>query len=711
MKTILVIPPFTQPNTVYPSVIQLSGYLNSKGIDTLSIDMSLNVLLKLFSKDGLSNIFDQLKKINSNDDNLNRFISLEHQYTATIDIVINFLQNKNHNLANRIIKDDFLPKGEAFSRIIDEEIFFGQLGLIDKAKYYCSLYIEDVTNIIKKYISPHFGLSRYAEKISTSLNSFDIIENELNRPHNYIESLIISETINIIEKHNPEFICFSIPFPGNLLGALVSTKFIKDKYPQIKIIFGGGYVNTELRDIQDIRIFKYIDYLTYDDGELCLEKIINNESDNYLRTKYLENKTIVSKGFEDIVNLKFNDLSSPCYNGIEPNKYLFFIEVTNPMHKLWTDGFWNKLTLAHGCYWHKCSFCDITLDYIKRFEPAKASKIVDWIEDSIKQTNINSFHFTDEAAPPALLKEIALELLRRNLIISWWTNIRFEKSYSLDLCKLLSLSGCIAVSGGIEVASDRVLQLINKNINISEATIVCSNFQNTGIMVHSYLMYGFPSQTEQEIIDSLEIIRQFFANNLINSAYWHQFVLTRHSGIHLSPEKFGIKIINNKLNPFANNDLLHIDNTKIDYSKYSFGLKKALYNYMLGIGFENDLKTWFDFKTPKASINKNYIKNNLNKNIYNYKNDFKKTVYWIAGKPIYNKQNKKLIINSNSEICELIIENKLAEWIINLANIASINSSDKVSFEQLSQNPDIDFEKFYNSDEWKDIREIAVVIV
>jgi hypothetical protein len=73
------------------------------------------------------------------------------------------------------------------------------------------------------------------------------------------------------------------------------------------------------------------------------------------------------------------------------------------MHRLWTERPWIKLTLAHGCYWHRCAFCDTSLDYIRSYDPADAATIVGWMERAMADTGLCGFHFVDEAAPPALL--------------------------------------------------------------------------------------------------------------------------------------------------------------------------------------------------------------------------------------------------------------------------------------------------------------------
>ncbi|MGL5318421.1 MAG: B12-binding domain-containing radical SAM protein, partial [Bacteroidales bacterium] len=289
------------------------------------------------------------------------------------------------------------------------------------------------------------------------------------------------------------------------------------------------------------------------------------------------------------------------------DKYISVIERLNPMHKLWSDGRWNKLTLAHGCYWGKCSFCDGSLDYIGRYSPSDAKLIVDRMEQIIDQTGEIGFHFVDEAAPPSLLKLISEEILSRRLKVVWWGNVRFEKSFTAELCDLMKQAGCIAVSGGLEVASERILKMINKGVTLEQVALVTRNFTESGILVHAYLMYGFPTQTEQETIDSLEVVRQLFELGLIQSGFWHRFALTAHSPVGLNPEKFNIRITEPEFKGFARNDLQFEDPTGGNHDKFGEGLRISLYNYMNGTGFDLPLNKWFEAKVPRTMLPPNYI--------------------------------------------------------------------------------------------------------
>ena len=612
MKDLLLItPPFTQLNTPYPATAYIKGFLNTKNISSYQVDLGIDVILELFSKDGIQKVFSKEIDLHSTSENSQRIYALREEYLKTIDQVITFLQDKTPTLARQICSMNFLPEASRFNQLDDMEFAFGNMGLQDKAKHLATLYLEDISDYIVENIDSDFGFSRYAERLGKSANSFDELYSKLSGEPTFIDEFTLKILKEKIETVQPKLVCFSIPFPGNLYSAFKCAQWIKKHYPHIKIAMGGGFPNTELREVKDQRVFEFFDFITLDDGELPLELLYQNlevapEEGEFKRTFLLKNKEVVYKNNSKRHDFKQSEIGTPDYTDLKLDQYISVIEIANPMHSLWSDGRWNKLTMAHGCYWGKCTFCDISLDYIKIYEPISAKILVDRIEELIKTTGETGFHFVDEAAPPALMREVALEILRRNLVVTWWTNIRFEKSFTRDLCYLLKLSGCVAVSGGLEVASDRLLKLIDKGVSVDQVANVTRNFTEAGIMVHAYLMYGYPTQTVQETVDSLEMIRQMFEMGILQSGFWHQFAMTAHSPVGMSPEDFGVVPVKQEI-LFANNDIDFKDKTGIDHNKFSFGLKKSLFNYMHGVNFELPLQDWFDFKIPRTTIHPDYI--------------------------------------------------------------------------------------------------------
>lgn len=615
MPILLITPPFTQLNTPYPATAYLKGFLKTKGIPAFQADLGIEVTLEIFSKKGLARLFTEIDSNNIElTENSQRILHMRDSYLQTIDEVVAFLQSKKPTLANRIAGRRFLPEASRFEQAEDLQWAFGNMGVQDKAKHLATLYLEDVSDLIKETVDEHFGFSRYAEKLGRSANSFDELHDALQKSYTFIDQILIELLKKKIHDIKPSLVALSVPFPGNLYSSLRCGQWIKQQYPTIKVAMGGGFANTELRSLTDPRVFEYYDFITLDDGERPIELLWEHiqgkrETSTLKRTFLRTNGKVEYINDSSCSDYKQSEIGTPDYSNLLLDQYISAIEIANPMHSLWSDGRWNKLTMAHGCYWGKCTFCDISLDYIKIYEPVAASLIVDRMEELIAHTGENGFHFVDEAAPPSLMKSVALEIIKRKLIVSWWTNVRFEKSFTRDLCLLLSASGCIAVSGGLEVASDRLLKLIDKGITVEQVAKVCRNFTESGIMVHAYLMYGFPTQTEQETIDSLEMVRQLFDTGVLKSGFWHLFTMTAHSPVGLEPSKFKVKKLNDKIGSFANNDILHIDLTGTNHDQFGFGLKKALLNFMHGACLDFPLQKWFDFSVPKTSVQPNVIRN------------------------------------------------------------------------------------------------------
>ncbi|AIN73741.1 radical SAM protein [Flavobacterium psychrophilum] len=725
MKDLLLItPPFTQLNTPYPATAYIKGFLNTKNISAFQIDLGIEVILELFSKKGLEALFGKSSQVNS--PNSKRIFALKDDYIKTIDAVIAFLQGNNPTLARQICSGDFLPEAFRFEQLDDMEWAFGSMGMQDKAKHLATLYLEDLSDFVVECIDDNFGFSRYAERLGRSANSFDDLYSHLLKELTYIDAIalaILKEKMHAIQ---PKLVCISVPFPGNLYSAFRCAQFIKTNFPGVKTSMGGGFPNTELRSLTDVRVFEFFDFITLDDGELPLQLIIDSiqltVSNEFKRTFLLEDNQVVYKNNTLQRDYKQSEVGTPDYSDLLLDKYISVIEIANPMHSLWSDGRWNKLTMAHGCYWGKCTFCDISLDYIKVYEPILAKTLVDRMEELIAQTGENGFHFVDEAAPPALMRELALEIIKRKLVVTWWTNIRFEKSFSQDLCVLLKASGCIAVSGGLEVASDRLLQLIKKGVTVEQVAQVTRNFTEAGIMVHAYLMYGYPTQTIQETVDSLEMVRQLFELGILQSGFWHQFAMTAHSPVGMFPDEFGVIPQSNEIT-FANNDIQFTDKTGINHDQFSFGLKKSLFNYMHGLCFDYTLQDWFDFKIPKTTVKPNFIYNSIQKE-ENFSTKPSARIVWIGGKPlteIFIKSKKgnawemiKMTFHDKKETFVIDIEKEKGDWLLKILNIISIHNDKKNTFLVLKtdfeENFD-DFELFWYSKPINTLRNFGLLVL
>src|SRR5574343_641736 len=540
VKVLSLIPPMTQLNTPYPSTAYLTGFLRSRGLDAVQEDLALALVLQLLSREGLGQVLQaaQDPPAAQHSASVAAFLDQSDRYLTTIEPGMAFLQGRDSTLAHRIVSPHYLPEGPRFSSLdvyVDDEggdplgWAFGALGLNDRAKHLATLYLNDLADVLRDAVDPRFEFVRYAESLATSQPTFDPLAEALAAPLNLVDETLRTLALAAVAQHQPQLVLISVPFPGAVYAAFRIAQAIKAEHPGVVLALGGGFVNTELRELSEPRVFDYFDYLTPDAGErpllALLEHLEGRRSAQRLVRCFVREPDEAGPGRVRYINfvepdVPFEDVGTPTWDGLPLADYLSLLDMLNPMNRLWSDGRWNTLTIAHGCYWKKCSFCDVSLDYIARYENAEASVLVDRIEAIVAETGQTGFDFVDEAAPPKLLKALAEELLRRHVQISWWGNIRFEKTFTPELSELLAQSGCIALSGGLEVASDRLLALMQKGVTVDQVARVTRGMADAGILVHAYLMYGFPTQTLQDTVDALEYVRQLFENGCIHSGFF-----------------------------------------------------------------------------------------------------------------------------------------------------------------------------------------------
>ena len=626
-RVLSLIPPMTQLNTPYPSTAYLTGFLRSRGVHAVQEDLALALILRLLSPAGLQSVHACVQALPAarRSARAGAFESQFEHYLSTIAPTIAFLQGRDSTLAHRLGNRSFLPEGPRFASLDvyegDDDSAdpmawaFGALGVQDRARHLATLYLNDIADVVKDAVDPRFEFVRYGDSLAASQATFEPLAAALAAAPNFIDGLLRELTLAAIDRHRPSVVLLSVPFPGAVYGAFRIAQAIRSADPQITTVLGGGFVNTELRELAEPRVFDHFDYVTLDAGErpllALLEHLQGRRSvQRLVRTFSCVGGSVQYLNFAE-PDVPFEDVGTPTWDGLPLASYLSLLDMLNPMHRLWSDGRWNKLTVAHGCYWKKCSFCDVSLDYISRYDAASATTLVDRIESIVAETGQTGFHFVDEAAPPKSLKALAVELQRRRVGISWWGNIRFEKTFTPALCRQLADSGCIAISGGLEVASDRLLTLMKKGVSVDQVARVTKGFADAGVLVHAYLMYGFPTQTEQDTVDALELVRQLFAQGCIHSGFWHRFTCTVHSPVGLQPADYGVSLLPLPSGNFARNDVGFLDPTGVDHDALGAGLKKAIYNYMHGVGLEEDVRMWWELPVPKTRVARRRIERAL----------------------------------------------------------------------------------------------------
>ncbi len=639
----LVQPPLVQLNAPYPSIYYLRSFLEKQGLTVRTADHSIGLFEKVFCRDGLRLVFSEAASVYKNRGNnqagppvfeenqviyyIEGFLSEEEKWIRSINRLISFLRGEDREFGHLLgLANGILPGSPRLDAYLDS--VEGQPPP-DAAGLMAGKLLADLAEFIRLTLDPSFALIRYEQSSGKSIRDFSAVLENLS---GFILDTFYGpylkrewETMDI-PPGEPLILGCSIPFPGCLTGALYCAESARKYFGnRVTTIAGGGYVNTELRSLGDDRFFDFFDYLSFDRGYGSLAAILKDAGSRTPRggqplykTMYRLDETgqIIKPGDDDKIFSEIDGESPvsvfPDYSSVDFSRYIYPVDDTNPMHRLWSDGHWLKVYLAHGCYWHNCAFCDVSLDYIKGFRKVDPDALFGHLLDQVEKTGIRGIHLVDEAAPVSSLLRLAELNRQKGLPFFFWGNIRFEKSFTPDTAALLAAGGLVGVSAGIEVASGKGFQRIGKGIGFDDVVSACAAFKESGILTHAYLIYGYWDEDDAEIIDSAEVMRQFFETGLLDSTFWHKFVLTRHSKIYTEKlqgnhESLIIKDplkINPRMKVFADNDLGFEGENRFD--KFTVPLDSLAAAWMAG---DTSLPVGkaFPFKVPKPSVPEDFI--------------------------------------------------------------------------------------------------------
>ena len=631
MKALLVQPPFVQLNAPYPAVHYLESFLRSRGVEARSVDHSIELYRSLFSRRGLVPVFEAARRMLEASTGPRRLgvideasasahepnVCYEGLYLEWIDSIAAFLAGEDPAFAHRLAQAVELPLGmrsSAFLESREGRISEAEAGLL------ATTIIDDLGDLVAFALDPSFATVRYGERIAASASSFAPIRRALDESPllaSAYRDLLAAEWAK--EASAPDFLLVSIPFPGCLLGAMACARSAREAFgSSLRIVFGGGYVSTELRSLRDGGIFDFCDYLCFDSGYGSLASIIEaggkEPAGRLYKVMYRdEDGRLVAAGFdpedeaaEDRLARRQEPCSdagrfrsvddealrtvSPDYASADFRRYLRVAESENSMHKLWSDSPWLKYRLAQGCYWRRCAFCDTGLEYVSRYLPVDIPSLVAAAAEASRRSGLFGIHFVDEAMPMRSLLGFAQANRARAISgerpFHFWGNVRFDSSWTPDRCEYLAASGLVAVSGGIEIATEAGLEMTDKGFDLEGLVRTLVAMRRAGLLVHAYLIYGFPGQGRDDILDSAEVCRQLFASGLIDSAFWHRFVLTRHSrmyGEYLAGSRPGLRPLDRPWD-FANNDLGFAGEES--YDEFDGPLASTLELWMTGRGLE-----------------------------------------------------------------------------------------------------------------------------
>ena len=336
-----------------------------------------------------------------------------------------------------------------------------------------------------------------------------------------------------VAKEKPDVVGISIGTQMQLLAGLTFGKMIKETFPHIHVVVGGNVITRLQEDLANHeRFFKDVfDSAILYEGEhalLWLIEALNGERNIVSVPNLIYRDASGLHRNPEVYTEKTTSLPLPDFEGLPLDRY-FVPELIIPY------------LATRGCYWGRCTFCDHGQGYFDQYRGVPVQQVVEQIKALRDKYHCRHFLFSDESYPPALFKKVSQLLVDQNVGIKWTTLIRFEETLQDQATwDLAAQAGCCTLYYGMESASERVLNLMDKHAKKSVIQRNLNMASKAGIWNHVMAFYGFPGETLDEAMET----RQFVIDNqpVIHSMELFYFVAYRHTPMVRSPEKFGITI-------------------------------------------------------------------------------------------------------------------------------------------------------------------------
>ena len=516
IKSVIVFPPGACPVSPYLSLPLLVGQLIKAGYDANCVDLNAEFFNYIFSSDFI------LKNIDTDE--------IEKK---------NLLKEVENAVKTYKSNDFYAPK--KFFRAMKVLSYVFELY---SKRYNCSLSFSDLK------IS---GLDYSFQSLLEHSSSFTLFDTFYKKEINKLK--------------DADFIGISVCYSSQLLPAFILMKLLR-KYTNAKIALGGNLMtrNPEFFTVNSEFFEIFADFVLTGDGEASIVRLLEtlkNEKNlnNVSGLIYKENGKVITNKIEKIK--KLSEVAVPNCNGLDFSKY-FIPEPIFPIQ------------ISRGCYWGKCSFCDIRNDK-KHFIIKTPKQVVDEIVEIKEKYGISNFEFTDESLPPKYHSCLADELIKRKVDINFYCMVRLEKKFTKELLSKMQKAGAKMLSWGYEAGSSRVLSLMNKGIDSRSRYRILKDSASLGIWNHIFIMFGFPTETFKESLYTAKTVAKH--KDVIDSYITMDFVLRKHCDVMSKNKTYEIEKIDEKSNLLSDYDFSIVDVSNKKRSQYYSKLrKKYLYS-------------------------------------------------------------------------------------------------------------------------------------
>ena len=518
MKILLLYPPQWTPNSPYLALPLLSAQLKKYGYDTKIRDINIEFFNYILTKENLENCFKQAKSFYDSfkDEVFEKYPDAEekiHSYTFEEQIKLIKFKRIAEFVLSPEKTDKTINESENAVNILKSKEKFYDPELLFSAKK----TIQEALKIASLPFAPNEMIyDNYFANPLLKLDWTNIDYQCKDRQTNMFFSFFEEKAEEII-KEESDLICISVPDLSQLIPAFTLSHILKRTMGK-PIAIGGNYITQNKQDFLNHPeiLSEYCDYLMVGDGEYSIVELAEytegrRKIEDVANLIYLKGKEAVCN--PDAKQLHFNDVAYADFDDIDFSQY-FSPETVIPMQ------------LSKGCYWGRCTFCDYYYGQ-QCFDIKKIDLVIEEIKFFMKKYNVKHFLFIDEAIPPKYYNELANAILKNNLEIYFYSFVRLEKGFTREVLENLYKAGFRIGLWGYESYSKRIMQMMNKGIDVDDRLRILRDAKEAGIWNNGLFIMGYPTETIEEIEKTISFIYE--NRDIIHSCTPSNFSLKKNA--------------------------------------------------------------------------------------------------------------------------------------------------------------------------------------
>lgn len=448
----------------------LVGALKEKGYTAKQYDLNVEIKNQMLKRDNLYYLFDKVLP-----------------FLLKMD-----LTDKSYENAMMLYKVlTFLHHDYTFDKV--EEV----KEMLQNRKYLQVFEKEENTVIFENMLRILSLSSSFFE----TLISGDIIEQEY--PDLFFFDMI-NITLEKVVKEQPKAVGFSVVQMQRKISVWACER-LRRKFNYTGIIFFGGSDVTYYKE-KYLLNFECIDYAVYQEGEHALPQFL----------EYMNGRIAI----EDVPNLIFrhdgrisvNAAVTPCdFDEIVPD----FMDLDLQLyltHAL-------PMQISRGCSWGKCTYCKHFRTYGAKYYAGNVQNNIKVIKKLMEKYNTNLFHFVDDDFPRALKNQFCEAVISDKIDIKWLTYSRLDDNITYDDLKLWYKAGLRVVEWGLESASQKVLDSVNKGINIDNIKRLLFDANEIGLLNKLFMFHNLPKESYEDLYTSIQFLKKFVRYGIVR-AFW-----------------------------------------------------------------------------------------------------------------------------------------------------------------------------------------------